>query len=165
MSLPVLKSSAGLFHKPVRKPANCGLKVYVCGFANRCLTASICGFAVKKLKSTANPQINNITEIALAISIKIRFYDSVYRQVWVDVILKYNTLSPSSSAVEQLFSRGAAILTAKWVGLRSRNFQRFRRVARNSQRGGCFGGLVAEPPELKNFAFFYKNNLIWGLFW
>ena len=34
----------------------------------------------------------------------------------------YNTLSPSSSAVKRLFPRGAAILTAKRVGLRSKNF-------------------------------------------
>ena len=26
--------------------------------------------------------------------------------------------------------------------------------------GGCLGGLGAEPPALKNFAFFCKNNLI-----
>ena len=30
--------------------------------------------------------------------------------------------------------------------------------------GGLFGGLGAEPPALKNFAFFYKNNLILELF-
>ena len=60
-------NSAGNFRKPVRKSANCGLKVLVCGFANRFLTANICGFAVKKLKSTANPQINSITEIVSAI--------------------------------------------------------------------------------------------------
>ena len=78
----------------VRKSANCGLKVLVCGFANRFLTANICGFAVKKLKSTANPQINNISGIVSAISKKIIcFYDSLYRQIWVDdVFLKYNTL-------------------------------------------------------------------------
>ena len=70
----------------------------------------ICG---KKLKSTANLQINNITGIVSAISKKIRFYDSMYRQIWVDVFLKYNSLSPRSSFVERLFSRGAAILTAK----------------------------------------------------
>ena len=70
-------------------------------------------FAVKKLKSTANPQINNITEIVSVISKKIRCYDSMYRQIWVKVFLMYNTLSPSSSAVERLFPRGAAILTTK----------------------------------------------------
>ena len=30
--------------------------------------------------------------------------------------------------------------------------------------GGCFGGLRAEPPALKNFAFFCKNNFILGYF-
>ena len=35
-----------------------------------------------------------------------------------------------------------------------------RRVARNSQWSGCFRGLGARPPALKNFAFFCKNNLI-----
>ena len=39
------------------------------------------------------------------------------------------------------------------------------RVARNSQwKGGCFGGVGAEPPALENFAFFCKNNLILELF-
>ena len=55
----------------------------------------------------------------------------MHRQIWVDVFLKYNTLSPSSFTVERLFSRGAAILTAKWVGLRSRNFQRLVFVKEN----------------------------------
>ena len=31
------------------------------------------------------------------------------------------------------------------------------------RNGGCFGVLGAESPALKNFAFFYKNNLILGL--
>ena len=35
-----------------------------------------------------------------------------------------------------------------------------RRVARNSQWSGCFRGLGAKPPALKNFAFFCKINLI-----
>ena len=114
--------SARHFRKSVRKSAKCGLKVLVCGFANRFLSANFCGFAVKKLKSTTNPQFNNITVIVSAICKKIRIYNSRYRQIWVDVFLMYNTLSPSSSAVERLFPRGAAILTAKRVGLRSRNF-------------------------------------------
>ena len=70
--------SAWYFCKPVRKSENCELQVLVCGFANRFLSASICGFAVKKLKSTANSQINNITGIVSAISKKIRFYHSMY---------------------------------------------------------------------------------------
>ena len=55
----------------------------------------------------------------------------MYRQIWVDVFLKYNILSPSSSVVEQLFSRGAAILAAKGVGLRRKNFQRLVFVKEN----------------------------------
>ena len=51
-----------------------------------------------------------------------------------------------------------------------------RRVARNSQWGGCLGGLGrspqlleagslgAKPPALENFALFGKNNFILGLF-
>ena len=49
-------ASARHFRKSVRKSANCGLKVLVCGFANRFLTANICGFAVEKLKFNANQQ-------------------------------------------------------------------------------------------------------------
>ena len=40
-----------------------------------------------------------------------------------------------------------------------------KRVARNSQWSSCFKGLGAEPPALKNFAFFCKNNLILELVW
>ena len=54
----------------------------------------------------------------------------MYRQIWVDVLM-YNILSPSSSAVERLFPRGATIFTAKWVGLRSKNFQRLVLVKEN----------------------------------
>ena len=43
----------------------------------------------------------------------IRYYHSMSRQIWVDVFQNYNTLSSSFSAVERLFSRGAAILSAK----------------------------------------------------
>ena len=35
-----------------------------------------------------------------------------------------------------------------------------RRVVRNLQWRGCFRGLGVEPPALKNFAFFCKNNLM-----
>ena len=68
MSLPMLKSSAGHFHKPICKSANCELKVLVCSFENRFLTVNICRFAVKKLKSITNPQIINVTGIVSAIS-------------------------------------------------------------------------------------------------
>ena len=51
------------------------------------------------------------------------------------------------------------------IKILSRKPQKFRcvvtrRAARNSQWSGCFMGLGAEPPALKNFAFFCKNNLI-----
>ena len=45
------------------------------------------------------------------------------------------------------------------------NISGTKRVARNSQWGGCFGGLGAEPPALENFAFFCKNTLILELFY
>ena len=70
MSLLKLKSSAGHFRKPVRKSANCGLKVLVCRVENRFLTANICRFAVKNWNQ---PQINNITRIVSAISKKYVF--------------------------------------------------------------------------------------------
>ena len=35
-----------------------------------------------------------------------------------------------------------------------------RHVVRNLQWSGCFRGLGVEPPALKNFAFFCKNNLV-----
>ena len=56
MSWPKLKSSAGHFCKPTNKSVNCGLKVLVCRFANRFVTANICRFAIKKLKSMSNQQ-------------------------------------------------------------------------------------------------------------
>ena len=116
MSLPMLKSSAGHFGKSVRKSANPQIadsRLWFADLRTDFLPQTFADFDVKKLKSTANPQINNITGIVSAISKKIRFYDSMYRQIWVDVFLMYNTLSPSSSALERLFFRGAAILTAK----------------------------------------------------
>ena len=109
-------TSAGHFRKPVRKSANPQIADLRFWFADLRTDFLPQTFAVKKLKSTANPQINSITEIVSAISKKKtnkRLYNSMYRQIWVDVFLTYNILSPSSSAVERLFPRGAAILTAK----------------------------------------------------
>ena len=51
--------------------------------------------------------------VFFASSKNLRFYGSMYRQIWVDVIIKYNISLPRSSAVERLFFRGAAILIAK----------------------------------------------------
>ena len=48
-----------------------------------------------------------------AISKKIRFYDSMYRQSWTEVFIKYNTPLTISFAVELLFFMGPAILAAK----------------------------------------------------
>ena len=41
------------------------------------------------------------------------------------------------------------LLPLIWAQARSQKF---------AIRGGCFGGLRAEPPALENFAFFCKNN-------
>ena len=79
MSLLMLKSSAGQFLNPIRKftnPQIADSRFSVADFWTDFLPQT---FAVKKLKSTANPQINNITGIVAAISKKIRFYDSMYR--------------------------------------------------------------------------------------
>ena len=120
MLYPVLGTSANRSASPqIRKVRTQGFGLRICEPISYRKVLRICG---KKLKSTANPQINNITGIVSAICKKIRIYNSRYRQIWVDVFLMYNTLSTSSSAVERLFPRGAAILTAKRVGLRSRNF-------------------------------------------
>ena len=139
-----INSSAGHFRKPVCKSTNCGLKVLVCGFANRFLTANICGFAVKKLKSTANPQINSITEIVSAISKKKTFI-----RFSVSTDLGW-CISPVQHPLTKFLCCGTIIsqrcyysyskmsfLTAKntfekkWVGLRSRNFQRLVLVKKN----------------------------------
>ena len=65
---PVLGTSANRSASPqIRKLRTQGFGLRICG------PISYRGFAVKKLKSTANPQINNITEIVSAISKKYVF--------------------------------------------------------------------------------------------
>ena len=62
--------SAGHFRKPVRKSANPQIADLRFWFADLRTDFLPQTFAVKKLKSTANPQINSITEIVSAISKK-----------------------------------------------------------------------------------------------
>ena len=79
----VLGTSANQSASPqIRKMRTHGLGLRICEPISYRKHLRICG---KKLKSTANPQINNITGIVSAISKKIRFYNSMYWQIWVDV--------------------------------------------------------------------------------
>ena len=57
----------------------------------------------------------------------------MHRQIWVDVFLMYNTSHQDPLLWNDYFpeAEGAAILTAKWVGLRSTNFQRLVFVKEN----------------------------------
>ena len=48
----------------------------------------------------------------------------MYRQIRVDVFLKYNTPLPSSAALEQLFFMGGAILTVKRASITLKSFPR-----------------------------------------
>ena len=63
----------------------------------------------------------------------------MYRQIWVDAFIKYNTPLTSSSAVERLFSMGAAIFRAKRARLASRNFQRLVFLKGNLDSLKCQG--------------------------
>ena len=120
----IVNSQCWHFRKSVCKSANCGLKVLSCGFANQFLTANICGFAVKKVEiycKSADKQ--HRWDVSVQFTKKKRFYGSMYRQSWVVIFIKYNTPLPSSTVLERLFSKGAAILTAKRANLTSRNFQ------------------------------------------
>ena len=81
-------NGVGHFRKSVRKSANFGLKVLICGFANRFLSSNICGFAVK------NPNLPQIRKTTTSLGSflsnfqQMRFYSWMYRQVWVDVFIK-----------------------------------------------------------------------------
>ena len=80
----------------------------------------ICG---KKLKSTTNPQGNNIAGI---VSSQFQTQNFLWFNVLTDLresIIKYNTPLPRSAAVKRLFSMSAVILTVTRASLTSRNFQ------------------------------------------
>ena len=73
------------------------------------------------------------------------FYYSTFRQIRVDVFIKYNILLPGSAAVKRLFSMGAANLAAKRACLTSKNFQRLIFLKGNldflKRLAGCAGKL------------------------
>ena len=97
--------------KPVRKLRTQGLGLWICEPISYRKHLRICGKKIEIYRKSANQQHH--LDRFCNFKKKLRFYDSMYRQIWVDVFLKYYTLSPSSSAVEQLFPKSAAILTAK----------------------------------------------------
>ena len=101
---------------------------------------------------------------------------------WVQILSRTSAL-PKSQMINFFFSIDKITLFALYLieyygnigNLQSIN--RSRRVARNLQWGGCFGGLGAKPPvaggmgvwgrspqRSKILHFFCKNNFILGLF-
>ena len=124
----VLDGFLAVLGTSANRSANCRLKVLVCGFANRFLTANICGKKIEIYRKSANQQHHWNRFCNFQKNTFLQFNASTDLG---GCISNVQHLSPRSSAVERLFSRGAAILTAKWVGLRSRNFQRFVFVKEN----------------------------------
>ena len=105
----------------IRKLRTQGIELRICEPISYRKHLRICG-----KKSWNLPQIRRLTtslECFGTIYKKKRFYGSMYRQSWVVVFIKYHTPLPSSTVLERLFSKGAAILTAKRANLTSRNFQ------------------------------------------
>ena len=79
----------------VRKLWSQGLGLRICEPISYRKHLRICGKIVEIYHKSAT----SITRIVSAISKKIRFYDSMYRQIWVDVFLNYNNLSLTSSVL------------------------------------------------------------------
>ena len=75
----------------IRKLRNQGLDLQICNQISYRKHLRICGKKIEIYHKSTNQQHHRDRS---AISKKIRFYDSMYRQIWVDVFLKHNTLSP-----------------------------------------------------------------------
>ena len=52
-----------------------------------------------------------------------KLFPQEYRDVWIQVFLKYNTSLPSSAAVERIFSTAGDIIRPKRSSLSSSNFE------------------------------------------
>ena len=87
----------------VRKSANCGLKVLVCGFANRFLTANICGKKIEIYRKSANQQHHWDCFCNFQKNTFLRFNASTDLGRCISNV---QHLSPRSSAVERLFPKG-----------------------------------------------------------
>ena len=92
-------------NKVLGTSANWSASLQICKLRTQGLT---CGFSLKKLKSTGNPQSNDIAGMFLGyLQRKMQFYGSMYRRNWVDAFIMYNNPLSSLTVVEQLFSKGA----------------------------------------------------------
>ena len=117
----MLGTSANRSASPlIRKLRTQGVDLRICKPISYRKHLRICGKKIQIYRESAKQQ--HPWDRFLAISKKLRFYGSMYRQIWVDVFIKYNTSLPSSAAMEQVFFIDAAIPTAKRANLTSRNF-------------------------------------------